>query len=357
MAAAHSFQRFETTGGAQIFRLPVEAFPNFWAYAYLVLTDDMRVLIDTGSGSDQSIASLEEGLRRVNAEAGINLRFTDLTHILITHGHIDHFSGLVYLHDRTSALVGVHELDLQTLTRHEERLALMSRRLEAYLETAGVPSEERGQLIQMYRFTKAFYHSVPVDFTYEAVDMQVGPFEMIHLPGHCPGHVAIRLDDVVFSGDNVLSGITPHQSPEELTPYMGLRHYLESLTILQHWANGSRLILSGHDDPIDDLHARVKDIRDHLAQRIRQVLDALDSPHTIAEITGKIYHGMAGYNELLVLEKVGAYVEHLYQRGLLEITNLEEVDDSGKFAAVRYHRIHDVSDSEILPKEKSYVFV
>jgi len=48
-----------------------------------------------------------------------------------------------------------------------------------------------------------------------------------------------------------------------LTPYMGLRHYLESLTILQHWANGSRLILSGHDDPIDDLHARVEDIREH----------------------------------------------------------------------------------------------
>jgi glyoxylase-like metal-dependent hydrolase (beta-lactamase superfamily II) len=346
MAATHSFQRFETSGGAHIFRLPVEAFPNFWAYAYLVLTDDMRVLIDTGSGSDQSIASLEDGLRRVNAEAGIDLRFTDLTHILITHGHIDHFSGLVYLRDHTSALVGVHELDLQTLTRHEERLALMSRRLEAYLETAGVPSEERGQLIQMYRFTKAFYHSVPV-----------GPFEMIHLPGHCPGHVAIRLDDVIFSGDNVLSGITPHQSPEELTPYMGLRHYLESLTILQHWANGSRLILSGHDDPIDDLHARVEDIRRHLAHRIRQVLDALDNPHTIAEITGRIYPDMAGYNELLVLEKVGAYVEHLYQRGLLEITNLEEVDDSGKFAAVRYHRIHDVLDSEILPKEKSYVFV
>ena len=59
MAATHSFQRFETSGGAHVFRLPVEAFPNFWAYAYLVLTDDLRVLIDTGSGSDQSIASLD----------------------------------------------------------------------------------------------------------------------------------------------------------------------------------------------------------------------------------------------------------------------------------------------------------
>jgi hypothetical protein len=47
---APTFQAFETSGGARIFRIPMKVFPELWAYAYLVLVDDSIVLIDTGSG-------------------------------------------------------------------------------------------------------------------------------------------------------------------------------------------------------------------------------------------------------------------------------------------------------------------
>lgn len=345
-----AFTTFETRTGTRIHRLPVEAFPNMWANTYLVETGDWRVLIDSGSGRDKSNEDLEAGLSRAGC------RLTGLTHILLTHGHIDHFGGLPYIREQTQAPLGVHELDLQTVSRHEERLALMTRRLQDFLSQAGVADERRGELIQMYRFTKALYHSIPVDFTYEAGDMQLGPFEMIHLPGHCPGHVAIKLEDVIFTGDLVLERIVPHQSPEELTPYMGLRHYLESLTALKHWSEGASLVLNGHDDPITDLPARVETIRQHVSGRIQQTLEALSEPRTIAEATQQVYGPMGGYNALLVLEKIGAYVENLYQRGLLEITNLDELDN-GQPAAVKYRRLRAVNDSEILPKEKSYVFV
>ena len=119
-----------------------------WANTYLVKTGDDLNLIDTGSGSEKSNADLAAGL----AQAGF--RFEDLTQILLTHGHIDHFGGLVYLRERTDAPIGVHELDLQTVAHHEERLALMTRRVKAFLSQAGVPDEHRDELIQMYRFTK-----------------------------------------------------------------------------------------------------------------------------------------------------------------------------------------------------------
>jgi glyoxylase-like metal-dependent hydrolase (beta-lactamase superfamily II) len=344
------FTTSKTRSGKRIHRLPVEAFPNMWANTYLVETGNWLVLIDTGSGRDKSNEDLAAGL----SQAGC--RLSDLTHILLTHGHIDHFGGLPYIRQHSQAPLGLHELDLQTVARHEERLALMTRRLQDFLAQAGVAAERRDELIQMYRFTKALYHSVPVAFTYESLDMQVGPFEMIHLPGHCPGHVAIKFEDVVFTGDLVLERIVPHQSPEELTPYMGLRHYLDSLTALKHWAEGASLILNGHDDPITDLPGRVVTIRQHVSTRIRQTLEALSEPRTLDEVTQQVYGPIAGYNSLLVLEKIGAYIENLYQRGLLEITNLEELDN-GQPAAVKYRRLHEVKDSEILPKEKRYVFV
>ena len=158
MNSSHLTAQYQTSTGTRIYRLPVEAFPNMWANTYLVKTGDDLNLIDTGSGSEKSNADLAAGL----AQAGF--RFEDLTRILLTHGHIDHFGGLVYLRERTDAPIGVHELDLQTVAHHEERLALMTRRVKAFLSQAGVPDEHRDELIQMYRFTKLLYHSVPVEF-------------------------------------------------------------------------------------------------------------------------------------------------------------------------------------------------
>ncbi len=323
--------RYQTSSGIRIQRIPLEAFPSFWAYAYLVQVGEWNVLIDTGSGSESSNAGLENGL----AEA--NLGASDLTHILLTHGHIDHYGGLTYLRERTQAQIGVHELDLGTITTHEARLAILSRKLETFLAQAGIPVERRTELLTMYRFTKQFHHSVPVDFTYEAQNMQVGPFEIIHVPGHCPGHVALKLDDVIFCGDLVLEKVTPHQSPEELLPFMGVRHYLDSLSVFERWAKDASLILNGHDDPITDLPARIATTRANLSRRIDQTLDALSEPRTLAQVTEQVYGAMNGYNALLVIEKIGAYVEYLIQRGLAEIVNADELE-SDLQAAIKYCR-------------------
>lgn len=332
MITTRSLAQYQTSSGARIQRLRLEAFPNFWANAYLVHVNDWVVLIDTGSGSEASNANLEQGL----TEAGVH--FSDLTHILLTHGHIDHYGGLASLRDRSQALIGVHELDLGTITTHEARLTLLSRKLENFLMQAGISTERRAELLRMYRFTKSFYHSVPVDFTYQAQDMQIGPFEMIHVPGHCPGHVALKLDDVVFCGDLVLEHITPHQSPEELTPYMGVHHYLDSLSVFEHWADGASLILNGHNDPITDLPGRIAHVRANLSRRIGQTLNALSEPRTLVQVTEQVYGAMDGYNALLIIEKIGAYVEYLVQRGLIEIVNPNELEDDPQ-AAIKYCRI------------------
>jgi len=331
MASTHSFANYQTSSGHRITRLPLEAFPNFWAYAYLVQVKDWVVLIDTGSGSERSNAGLEQGLAEVGAD------FSDLTHILLTHGHIDHYGGLPFLRERTQALVGVHELDLSTITTHEARLSILSRKLEDFLIQAGIPAELRTELLNMYRFTKGLFSSVPVDLTYEAYEMQVGPFELLHVPGHCPGHVALKLDDVIFCGDLILEHVTPHQSPEDLTPFMGVRHYLDSLSAFENWASNAFMILNGHDEPITDLPTKIAHVRANLSRRIDQALDALSEPRTLAGVTGQVYGAMNGYNALLVIEKIGAYVEYLLQRGLVEIVNPGELEGDPQ-AAIKYCR-------------------
>ncbi|HSL31325.1 MAG TPA: MBL fold metallo-hydrolase [Anaerolineales bacterium] len=311
---------FESSRGATIHRLPLEVFPNFWAYVYVVQKDACCVLIDAGSGTEQSHEHLLEGLQ------GANVLPSDLTHILLTHAHIDHYGGLTKLRQITNAKVGVHELDLQTIAHHESRLDFVSARLDSFLTGTGLSDEVREQVIGIYRLTKSLYQSIPVDFTYEAIDMRLEPFEFFHLPGHCPGHVAIRFEDVIFCGDMVVEGVTPHLIPESISPRNGLSHYLESLARLQQWSTGARLILNGHDEPITDLAAQIESTRQNILRRMRRAVQALDVPLTIDEICRAVYGETSGYNQLLVIEKTGAYIEYLYEHGMVELTNPLELE-------------------------------
>jgi glyoxylase-like metal-dependent hydrolase (beta-lactamase superfamily II) len=343
-AGVQTVTSFQTAGGGEIFQLPLELFPGFWGFAYLVLVahqgSQLRVLIDTGSGMQSSNDSLIAGLQKASELAGQDLSLERLTHIFITHGHIDHFGGLAFVRPRTTASLGVHELDLRILTNYEERLVVVGRRLQNYLVEAGVEEASRQNIIAMYLMTKGLFSSVTVDFTYEAAGMRQGPFEFLHTPGHCAGHVIIRLHDVIFTGDHILESTSPHQSPEHLTLSTGLEHYLNSLRILRDWIQGVKFGLGGHKDPIHDLPGRIEAIEALHAGRLQEILDSLSEPRTVAEISKGLFGQVHGYNILLALEETGAHVEYLYQRGLIGIANVQELEASSEATAVRYRRLN-----------------
>jgi glyoxylase-like metal-dependent hydrolase (beta-lactamase superfamily II) len=152
----------------------------------------------------------------------------------------------------------------------------------------------------------------------------------------------------------VVQGVTPHLSPESVTPYSGLDHYLYSLRRLQHWARDARWILNGHDEAITDLRAQVEATRENIRRRMAKGMEPLGEPLTIEEVCTAIYGEMDGYNKLLVIEKTGAYIEYLYEHGMIEIVNPDELEQ-GKPA--RYCRIREMTESELLSKERAYVLI
>lgn len=336
-------KEFRTCGGARIFSIPLQLFPILRGFAYLVADEEENhlnlTLIDSGSGMPDSNQNLIAGLKAAGELLGQDLDLSQLNRILITHGHIDHFGGCVQLRERTSAQVYIHELDLRILTNYEERIVVVSKHLEEFLMEAGASEALRERCLQLYRITKSLGRSITVDCTYEAANFRIGRFEALHVPGHCAGHVVLKLDNVLFSGDMVLSHISPHQAPERLTHYTGLGHYLESLTKLERWGSDVEITFGGHGAPITDLPKRIQEIREVHQERLAKVLEILQQPHTIAEVSHKLFGEVNGYNVLLALEEAGAHVEYLYQRGLLEIANLEDLENSHRVVPICYRRI------------------
>jgi glyoxylase-like metal-dependent hydrolase (beta-lactamase superfamily II) len=199
-----------------------------------------------------------------------------------------------------------------------------ARRLASYLTSAGITPAHRDNLMSMYLFAKGIYRSTPVQFLL-AEGESLGGIEIYHVPGHCPGQVCLRVDDVLLTADHVLAQTTPHQAPESITLYTGLGHYLQSLADIRK-LDGIRLALGGHEAPMDDLRVRIDAITGLHQERLERVMALCSSPCTIATISKRLFGEVKSYHVLLALEETGAHVEYLYQRGELVAANLDEVE-------------------------------
>ena len=347
MIAEQVVARYNSDQGAHVFQIPLNGLEDFWVYAYLVAVNEMLVLIDTGTNYHTSNQDLSAGLKTAGIQMGRSLGFSDLTHIFITHGHIDHYAGLAFVVPQTKAQIGVHEYDYPTLVNYHERKDRIARRLESYLVEAGVTPERIPDILNMYMITKGLFESSRVDFTYEASGMQVGPFKFFHVPGHSAGAVAIRLHDVLFVGDHILSEITPHQAPESLTLNTGLTHYLNSLKAIVQWAGQPSIVLGGHNPPVRNLRNRVEEIINEHYDRLIKILNLIsERPRTVLEISKILFGQVAGYNILLALEEAGAHIEYLHRLGFVCIDNLDEMNESKDRITLYYRCMRNKDDLE-----------
>ena len=148
--------------------------------AYLVRNGDALVLIESGPGS--TLPGLEAGL----AEEGVTFR--DLTHLLLTHIHLDHAGAAGWLADQ-GVEVYVHPVGAPHLLNPEKLLASATRiygdRMDfLWGEVLPVP----GDKLHIVR---------------DGEEIKVGElrFLPINTPGHAEHHYAYLFEDICFTGD------------------------------------------------------------------------------------------------------------------------------------------------------------
>ena len=329
--------RYESDGGARIYRIPVRVFQMLVANVYIVIAGDYVALVDTGSGLGESDDHIRSGIEQIRDEWGESLDWGDIKRVVVTHGHVDHYGGLGAVRDQTRAPVAVHELDRRVLTNHEERLILAGRAVSLFLWRAGVSDTSHTSLMGMYGWSKGLFRSIEVETVLHDGDLLDDLMLVHHTPGHCPGQVCLQIGDVLLSADHVLPNTSPHMAPESITLSTGLGHYLASLAKIAEVPD-IRLVLGGHEGPITDLYGRVAQIQASHKRKLERVLSACAEPRTINELSRAIYPDVSSYDILLAIQEVGAHVEYLDQHGHLAIANLDEVAADER-AAPQYRRL------------------
>ena len=153
---------------------------------------------------------------------------TGLGDIVLTHCDIDHIGSVARLKELTGARVAIHRLDGPVLAGQQR-------------------PQKGGPLMSMFGRLIRVRHVVP-DLLLEEGD-SIGGFQVMHVPGHTAGSLALhRADGVVFSGDALLSDkqgeIRPPRARLSLDPAQA-RTSAERIKALP-----MKLLCTGHGAPV-----------------------------------------------------------------------------------------------------------
>lgn len=288
-----------------------------------LLVGEPLTLVDTGPAT----AAAWEGLRQ--ALAALSLRPEDISRVLITHGHHDHF-GLARRLSRVGAELLAHPHDRRNLALDRNYPMLWQQ-----LGRAGLPMAERLPLIVGLRLLDRTARPV-ADVSWLA-DGQELPHERAsirvrHIPGHTPGHVGFELGEegLIITGDTILDGLTPNavvdSDPENPgRPFLSLAAYAATLARLE--AMRPRLLLPSHGPCISDVAGQVSALREKQARRAAEVRAALPAgPSTVAELVARLFPGVTFFGIFLAFSEVLGHLLELERQGAVQRVSARRVE-------------------------------
>jgi glyoxylase-like metal-dependent hydrolase (beta-lactamase superfamily II) len=298
--------------------IPLPGLHTLFVFAFEL--PDGLVLVDAGWSSAGSLASLEEGLTAIGAGVA------DVRGAVFTHAHGDHYGLAGPVRERSGAWIALHEADVPLIEARLDESVRSEDDFGDWLTLAGVPDHGeqetmrpgRGQFL--WEFPAVLPDRQLVDG--ELLDVGGWQLEVLHTPGHTPGHIALveRRVGVVLTGDAVLPRITPNisASPHALDPLSDYLAALERVGTL-----GNLTGLPSHGAELPSTAIRADEIREHHEEQLRETLELVEAgAETVRDVAERMpwsrpWSALPGYERRAALGEAQAHLVALETRGVL----------------------------------------
>ena len=272
-------------------------------HCYVLPATGGWTVVDTGLG----LPDAAEGWRRVVEQLD-----EPVVRILITHFHPDHVGAAADLAEITGAPVYQGADDYAQCVRTWGELRV-EERMPEYLKLHGAPEEdvasfrdEATAFVRLVRFARDPEPLSPGD--------EVDGWDVLHLPGHADGHLALLREGILVAGDTLLGSISPNIGLYPDSRPDPLADYFSSLTRIAELAPS--VALPGHGALIDDPAARARELIAHHHERLEQTAGALDGrPQTAYDVSLKLFpEPLPTTLRRFAMAETRAHLEYLVQR-------------------------------------------
>ncbi len=278
------------------------------------------LLFDAGLGTPDAEAALTEGFARAGR------RFEEVSRIVVSHGHVDHYGAARAVMERAGRSIPVfaHSADIPKIAeagwRWRDRMPLYA----AYLRRLGVPADlvaAMGEEVgRGFRMARRIAEVTPLD-PGETLRASRVELEVHHMPGHTPGLLCLyeRRRRVFFSGDHLLEKVSPNPIIElgpagEEGAFRPLVAYLDSVGRLH--GMDVELVLPGHGAPFGQHRSVIDGLLQFYRKRQAKVREVLSGgPLTGHEVTRALFPRIGPGDLFLVVSETIANLEVLEARG------------------------------------------
>jgi glyoxylase-like metal-dependent hydrolase (beta-lactamase superfamily II) len=323
----------EVAEGVFLLALPlgIHRIPSVNTYLFVDPAGD--TLVDCGIYADGGAAedgTVDDGTGAVgDALASCGRTFDDLGRLIITHAHIDHYGIAGEVVRRSGAELWMHaQTDLDRAKYAHPDSAVDRRTL--MLADHGLLGETLTAAATGLRDWIPVMPSIgqPTARVHGGEKFEAGgrSWEILHTPGHSPGHICIwSADDrLLCSGDHLLKSISPPVTFERGFEPDPMGSYLESLRLVEQLEPA--LVLPGHGETFTDGAARAATIAEGKRRRLGRVLASIESSRrTVTELATDLYpRPLKGAQLHFVMAEILAYLAYLEARGQAERVRASE---------------------------------
>ena len=260
-------------------------------------------IVDTGLGLPDAGERWSRIVERLDAP---------VERIVITHFHPDHVGAAADVAGLTSApvLQGAQDYEQCVSTWGEQRI---ESRMPDYLREHGAPEADAESFYEEGKaFVKLVRYARDPELLMAGDD--VDGWEVLHLPGHADGHLALLREGLLVAGDTLLGSISPTVGLYPDSRPDPLADYLTSLERIVELA--PRIALPGHGELIDDPAGRSRELIAHHAERLEQTAAALDGqPQSAYDVSMSIFpEPLSPTLRRFALAETRAHLEYLVRR-------------------------------------------